>query len=120
MTGFRHHTGCRTAPAAAHGCTTRKRVRAPAVPPIESIRKMMPARDIQWPLDSVWLFHAAGGQFTKLLDRFNTALSTRYGAPKDAEDYTVTSQLMTIDESYLDSRCPPRPSSGSPNLEPRG
>jgi exo-1,4-beta-D-glucosaminidase len=68
-----------------------------AVPPIESIRRMMPARDIQWPLDSVWLFHAAGGQFTKLLDRFNTALSTRYGAPKDVEDYTLTSQLMTYE-----------------------
>jgi exo-1,4-beta-D-glucosaminidase len=68
-----------------------------AVPPIESIRKMMPAADIKWPLDSVWLFHAAGGQFTKLLDRFNTALSTRYGTPKDAEDYTVTSQLMTYE-----------------------
>ncbi|MFL5543572.1 MAG: glycosyl hydrolase 2 galactose-binding domain-containing protein [Gemmatimonadaceae bacterium] len=68
-----------------------------AVPPIESIRRMMPARDIKWPLDSVWLFHAAGGQFTKLLDRFNTALSTRYGAPTSAEDYTVTSQLMTYE-----------------------
>jgi exo-1,4-beta-D-glucosaminidase len=57
-----------------------------AVPPIESIRRMMPERDIKWPLDSVWLFHAAGGQFTHLLDRFNTALSTRYGAPTTAEE----------------------------------
>ncbi len=68
-----------------------------AVPPIESIRRMMPAADIVWPSDSVWLFHAAGGQFTKLLDRFNTALSTRYGAPVSAEDYTITSQLMTYE-----------------------
>ena len=68
-----------------------------AVPPIESIRKMMPVQDIQWPLDSVWLFHSAGGQFTKLLDRFNTALSNRYGPPKDVEDYTFTSQLMTYE-----------------------
>ncbi|HVX40723.1 MAG TPA: beta galactosidase jelly roll domain-containing protein, partial [Gemmatimonadaceae bacterium] len=68
-----------------------------AVPPIESIRRMMPARDIKWPLDSVWLFHAAGGQFTHLLDRFDTAMTVRYGAPKTAEDYTKTSQLMTYE-----------------------
>jgi len=68
-----------------------------AVPPIESIRRMMPERDVAWPLDSVWLFHAAGGQFTHLLDRFNTAMSTRFGAPTSAEDYTKTSQLMTYE-----------------------
>ncbi|CAN5417806.1 carbohydrate-binding protein [soil metagenome] len=68
-----------------------------AVPPIESIRRMMPAKDITWPLDSVWLYHAAGGQFTHLLDRFNLALSTRYGVPVSAEDYTITSQLMTYE-----------------------
>ena len=68
-----------------------------AVPPIESMRRMIPASDIAWPLDSVWLFHAAGGQFTHLLDRFNTALSTRFGAPTGVEDYTATSQLMTYE-----------------------
>jgi exo-1,4-beta-D-glucosaminidase len=68
-----------------------------AVPPIESMRKMIPAQDVKWPLDTVWFYHAAGGQFTKLLDRFNTALSTRYGQPATAEDYTVTSQLMTYE-----------------------
>ena len=39
-----------------------------AVPPIESMRKMIPAQDIKWPLDTVWFYHAAGGQFTHLLD----------------------------------------------------
>ena len=68
-----------------------------AVPPIESIRRMMPERDIKWPLDSVWLFHAAGGQFTHLLDRFDTAMTVRFGAPTTAEDYTRTSQLMTYE-----------------------
>ena len=68
-----------------------------AVPPIESMRKMMPGRDIKWPLDTVWFYHAAGGQFTHLLDRFNTALSSRFGSPTTAEDYTVTSQLMTYE-----------------------
>jgi exo-1,4-beta-D-glucosaminidase len=61
------------------------------------MRRMIPARDIAWPLDSVWLFHAAGGQFAHLLDRFNTALSTRYGEPKSIEEYTSTAQLMTYE-----------------------
>jgi exo-1,4-beta-D-glucosaminidase len=68
-----------------------------AVPPIESMRRMIPAQDIKWPLDTVWFYHAAGGQFTHLLDQFNTALSTRYGSPTTAEDYTITSQLMTYE-----------------------
>ena len=68
-----------------------------AVPPIESVRKMIPAQDVKWPLDTVWFYHAAGGQFTHLLDRFNAALSTRYGSPSTAEDYTITSQLMTYE-----------------------
>jgi exo-1,4-beta-D-glucosaminidase len=68
-----------------------------AVPPIESMRRMMPAQDITWPTDSVWLYHAAGGQFAKLLDRFNTALSTRFGAPSSVEEYTTTAQLMTYE-----------------------
>ncbi len=68
-----------------------------AVPPIESMRKMIPAQDIKWPLDSMWLYHAAGGQFTTLLDRFDTAMAVRYGPPASAEDYTVKSQLMTYE-----------------------
>ncbi|HZE09655.1 MAG TPA: hypothetical protein VE110_12950, partial [Gemmatimonadaceae bacterium] len=68
-----------------------------AVPPIESIRRMVPAQDIKWPLDSVWLYHAAGGQFTHLLDKFDTALITRYGPPASATDYTFVSQLMTYE-----------------------
>ncbi len=68
-----------------------------AVPPIESMRRMIPARDIRLPLDSMWLFHAAGGQFTHLLDRFDTAMAARYGEPRSAEDYTFKSQLMTYE-----------------------
>jgi len=68
-----------------------------AVPPIESMRRMIPARDIRWPLDSVWLYHAAGGQFTHLLDRFDTALVKRYGPPRNVADFTRKSQLMTYE-----------------------
>jgi exo-1,4-beta-D-glucosaminidase len=68
-----------------------------AIPPIESIRRMIPAQDIKWPLDSVWVYHAASGVFSRLLDRYNAALSIRFGAPTTIEDYTITSQLMTYE-----------------------
>jgi exo-1,4-beta-D-glucosaminidase len=68
-----------------------------AIPPIESIRRMIPARDIKWPLDSVWVYHAASGVFSHLLDRYSAALSIRFGAPTTVEDYTITSQLMTYE-----------------------
>jgi exo-1,4-beta-D-glucosaminidase len=58
---------------------------------------MLPAQDIKLPLDSVWYYHAASGQFTHLLDRYNAALSTRFGAPTTVEDYTITSQLMSYE-----------------------
>ena len=66
-----------------------------AVPPLESMQQMLPARDL-WPLDSVWAYHGAGGQFNQA-SRFNLALSARYGEPSDARDYTFKSQLMTYE-----------------------
>jgi exo-1,4-beta-D-glucosaminidase len=68
-----------------------------AVPPIESIRRMIPAQDLKLPLDSVWVYHAASGVFAHVLDLYNIALSTRYGAPATVEDYTITSQLMAYE-----------------------
>ena len=68
-----------------------------AVPPIESIRRMIPAQDLKLPLDSVWVYHAASGVFAHVLDLYNIALSTRYGAPATIEDYTITSQLMAYE-----------------------
>src|SRR3954467_6182125 len=61
------------------------------------MRRMIPAQDIKWPLDSVWLFHAAGGQFTHLLDNFDTALTKRYGPASTVDDYLLKSQLMTYE-----------------------
>ena len=66
-----------------------------AVPPIESMRRMLPARDL-WPIDSVWEYHGASGQF-KHSHRFEQALAERYGAPTSAEDYTRKAQLLTYE-----------------------
>lgn len=68
-----------------------------AVPPIESMRRMIPAQNVTLPPDSVWFFHSAGGQFSKMLRNFDTAMVMRYGRPPTVEDYTFTSQLMTYE-----------------------
>ena len=67
----------------------------PAVPPIESIRAMLP-KDHQWPVDDWWDFHAGGGEF-KNIQVYTTALNTRYGNATSLEDYVTKAQLMNYE-----------------------
>jgi len=71
----------------------------PAVPPIESVRRMVP-KDHLWtvdgPLDQYWNFHAGGGAF-KTIQVFTDALNARYGKAGSAEDFTYKSQLMSYE-----------------------
>ena len=67
----------------------------PAVPPIESLRKMLPP-DKLWPINEYWDFHAGGGQFSNIKVHTD-ALNARYGEAKNAEDYTFKSQLMAYE-----------------------
>ncbi|HEX7423270.1 MAG TPA: glycoside hydrolase family 2 protein [Terriglobales bacterium] len=67
----------------------------PAVPPIESVRRMVP-KDHLWPVDEYWNFHAGGGAF-KTIQVFTDALNARYGNAGSAEDFTYKSQLMTYE-----------------------
>jgi len=67
----------------------------PAVPPLSSLRMMMPAKDL-WPINSVWDFHAGGGEF-KSMGIFNKALGERYGQATGVEDYAEKAQLMTYE-----------------------
>ncbi|HYY93562.1 MAG TPA: glycoside hydrolase family 2 TIM barrel-domain containing protein, partial [Pyrinomonadaceae bacterium] len=48
----------------AHGFATEISP-GPAVPPVESLRKMLPPEHL-WPIDDVWSYHAGGGQFRTL------------------------------------------------------
>ncbi len=64
----------------------------PAVPPIESIRAMIPKEHL-WPIDDVWNFHAGGGVF-KDVHVFTEALNARYGTSTSVEDYAFKSQLQ--------------------------
>jgi exo-1,4-beta-D-glucosaminidase len=78
----------------AHGFATEISP-GPAVPPIESLRRMLPP-DHLWPINEYWSYHAGGGQF-KDLKVFTEALSARYGPANDAPDYARKSQLMAYE-----------------------
>ncbi len=64
----------------------------PAVPPIESLREMLPKEHL-WPIDDVWNYHAGGGAF-KDIHIFTDALNNRYGNATGVEDFAMKSQLM--------------------------
>jgi exo-1,4-beta-D-glucosaminidase len=63
-----------------------------AVPPIESIERMFGGA-VPWPIDSMWLYHAASGRFANF-NAFAAALGARYGEPKSAKEFADKSQLM--------------------------
>jgi len=67
----------------------------PAVPPIESVERMVPKEHL-WPVDEYWNFHAGGGSF-KTLQVFTDALNARYGKAGSAEEFTCKSQLMAYE-----------------------
>ncbi len=67
----------------------------PAVPPIESVLRMVP-KDHLWPIGDYWNFHAGGGAF-KNLNVFIDAQDNRYGKSASAEEFTYRSQLMTYE-----------------------
>jgi exo-1,4-beta-D-glucosaminidase len=66
-----------------------------AVPPIESLKRMLPA-DSLWPIDDVWRFHAGGDEF-KDLKLFTEALEARYGPATSVEDYARKAQALAYE-----------------------
>lgn len=67
-----------------------------AVPPVESLQTMLgPAH--QWPIDSVWNFHAGARDPFTNIDNFTNALTHRYGAASGVDDYASKSQLMAYE-----------------------
>jgi exo-1,4-beta-D-glucosaminidase len=67
----------------------------PAVPPLESLRQMLPKEHL-WPIDEVWSYHAGGGPFRSLAI-FTEALNKRLGEARSVEDYALKAQLMAYD-----------------------
>lgn len=67
----------------------------PAIPPLESLRRMLPP-DHLWPIDDEWSFHSGGGPF-KHLNIFTTALEKRLGPARSVEEYSRKAQVMCYD-----------------------
>jgi exo-1,4-beta-D-glucosaminidase len=67
----------------------------PAIPPVESLRRMVPLNRL-WPIDEYWNYHAGGGAF-KTVNIFTEALNQRFGPATDVNDYAKKAQVMTYD-----------------------
>jgi exo-1,4-beta-D-glucosaminidase len=67
----------------------------PQIPPIESLKKMIPEKDL-WPAGDSWAFHGNRGKISDL-GRYNEALTKRLGAPKDLEDYLAKAQFLNYE-----------------------
>ena len=67
----------------------------PAVPPIESLRAMLPKEHL-WPIDDWWDFHAGGGEFGNI-KIYTAALNERYGKATGLADYVTKAQLMNYE-----------------------
>jgi exo-1,4-beta-D-glucosaminidase len=78
----------------AHGFNTETSP-GPAVPPIESLRRMLPA-DKLWPIGPDWDYHAGGGQFRNI-QVFTEALDRRYGPSHSAEEFARKAQIMAYE-----------------------
>jgi exo-1,4-beta-D-glucosaminidase len=59
------------------------------IPPIESMRKMMPENDL-WPISNSWNIRLHKAFYPDA----RTALETRYGKPTGLEEYSVKSQVL--------------------------
>ena len=65
------------------------------VPPLESIKKMIPEKDL-WPINDVWNYHCGRNEFNTL-SRFTEALNKRYGEAKNVEEYAFKAQLLNYE-----------------------
>ena len=78
----------------AHGFNTETSP-GPSPPPIESLRRMLPA-DKLWPINPEWDYHAGGGTF-KNIRIFTEALDKRYGPSQSAEEFARKAQIMAYE-----------------------
>jgi exo-1,4-beta-D-glucosaminidase len=65
----------------------------PAIPPVSSLRKFIPANEM-WPPNATWSFHYGGGDFNQL-KVFNGAMNATYGPAKSLDEYVRISQTMS-------------------------
>ena len=76
-------TGTSTRTPEAAYCFNTETSPGPAIPPIESLRRMLPKEHL-WPIDEFWNYHAGGGPFRQL-HIFTEALNKRLGEARTSK-----------------------------------
>ncbi len=92
--------------------STPRPVPGPAIPSLQSLKKMLPA-DHQWPQDAVWGYHAGGEGFQNI-HVFNDAMIATYGEAKTRRDITRSRSRWPSTESAPCSK--PMAATSTPRL----
>jgi len=72
-----------------------------AVPPVESMRKMMPAANL-WPINDMWAIH---DYQSPRCDLYTQRIKDRYGEPAGIEDYCRKAQMVNIESAKAMFEC---------------
>ncbi len=72
-----------------------------AVPPMESMRAMMPAENL-WPINDMWAVH---DYQTGRCQLYTKRLTARYGKPSGIEDYCRKAQLVNLESAKAIYEC---------------
>jgi exo-1,4-beta-D-glucosaminidase len=67
----------------------------PQIPTLESLKKMFPGDDL-WPVNKVWNFHSARGEFGTI-KRYVNAFNQRYGPATSVEDFAARGQAANYE-----------------------
>ncbi len=67
----------------------------PQVPPLESIKKMIPQENL-WPIDTIWNYHLGRNEF-QTLNRYLAAFNARYGEAQSVEEFAFKSQVSNYE-----------------------
>ncbi len=62
------------------------------IPPYASLAKFIPP-DKMWPINDDWYFHAGSDNSNSVLDSIRTAVMTRYGSSRSAQEFAAKAQL---------------------------
>jgi exo-1,4-beta-D-glucosaminidase len=68
----------------------------PQIPPIESIKKMIPEEDLWPPMNDMWNYHSGRKDFNSV-SVYMKALETKYGKPANLEELALKAQLMNYE-----------------------
>jgi hypothetical protein len=72
-----------------------------AVPSVESMREMMPAKDL-WPISDMWAVH---DYQTPRSDGYTKRIAQRYGEPTGIEDYCRKAQMVNMETAKAMFEC---------------